>query len=312
MATNAVIQTVGAAGYVSLRVTQASHGLTGRVPVYYNTSTNLWTAAQANAGTTLGTHLAKVIDSNTLLIVQSGIFPDTSHGLTAGQYYFVSDSAAGTLTTTEPTAVGSFSNPMIYVTDANTYIVLGYRSSQTVNQSFNPLLNDGTAAAPSLAFSADTDTGIYRVGANDIGIAVNGAKAFEADPSNVGIYTGGVERFRVASTGQQSSTVPDLSGSNTTLYPEYKCRVWANFDGSTSAIRASGNVSSITKGGTGNYTINFTTALPDANYSITASDNSYGSNWNDTVVSGSFRNITYNPSTFATYDTNLVYIAVFR
>lgn len=186
MATNAVIQTVGAAGYVSLRVTQTGHGLTGRVPVYYNTSTNLWTAARANAGNTLGTHLAKVIDSNTLLIVQSGIFPDPTHGLTAGQYYFVSDSVAGTLTVTEPTAVGSFSNPVLYVTDANTYIVLGYRSSQTVNQSFNPLLNDGTAAAPSLAFSADPDTGLYRIGANTMGIATNGTRVGE-----IGIGYGG-------------------------------------------------------------------------------------------------------------------------
>jgi hypothetical protein len=42
-----------------------------------------------------------------------------------------------------------------------------------------------------------------------------------------------------------------------------------NFNGTgTVAIRASGNVSSITDNGTGDYTINMTTALPDANYSI--------------------------------------------
>jgi uncharacterized protein (AIM24 family) len=40
-----------------------------------------------------------------------------------------------------------------------------------------------------------------------------------------------------------------------------------NFDGTgTVAIRASGNVSSITDNGAGNYTVNFTTAMPDANY----------------------------------------------
>mgnify|MGYP003655133755 CR=1 FL=1 len=47
----------------------------------------------------------------------------------------------------------------------------------------------------------------------------------------------------------------------------YKCRAWVNFNGSgTVAIRASGNVSSITDNGTGDYTVNFTTAMPDANY----------------------------------------------
>jgi hypothetical protein len=48
----------------------------------------------------------------------------------------------------------------------------------------------------------------------------------------------------------------------------YGCRAWVNFNGTgTPAIRGSGNVSSITDNGTGDYTINFTTAMPDANYS---------------------------------------------
>ena len=47
----------------------------------------------------------------------------------------------------------------------------------------------------------------------------------------------------------------------------YGCRAWVNFNGTgTVAIRASGNVSSITDNGTGNYTVNFTNAMPDANY----------------------------------------------
>jgi len=47
------------------------------------------------------------------------------------------------------------------------------------------------------------------------------------------------------------------------------CRAWVNFNGTgTVAIRASFNVSSITDNGTGNYTVNFTNAMPDINYSI--------------------------------------------
>lgn len=47
----------------------------------------------------------------------------------------------------------------------------------------------------------------------------------------------------------------------------YLCRAWVNFNGTgTVAIRASGNVSSITDNGTGAYTVNFTTAMPDVNY----------------------------------------------
>jgi hypothetical protein len=55
--------------------------------------------------------------------------------------------------------------------------------------------------------------------------------------------------------------------------PVYACRAWVNFNGTgTVAIRASGNVSSITDNGTGSYTINFATAMPDANYSAIASE----------------------------------------
>ena len=50
--------------------------------------------------------------------------------------------------------------------------------------------------------------------------------------------------------------------------PSYSARAWVNFNGTgTVAIRASGNVSSITDNGTGDYTVNFATAMPDANYS---------------------------------------------
>ena len=61
----------------------------------------------------------------------------------------------------------------------------------------------------------------------------------------------------------QTLTLLNASGSA----PVYACRAWVNFNGTgTVAIRASGNVSSITDNGTGNYTVNFTTAMPDANY----------------------------------------------
>jgi hypothetical protein len=70
-------------------------------------------------------------------------------------------------------------------------------------------------------------------------------------------------------------TIPELvaaelhaSGSA----PMYACRAWVNFDGTgTVTIRASGNVSSITDNGTGDYTVNFTTAMQDANYCTTGS-----------------------------------------
>jgi len=53
----------------------------------------------------------------------------------------------------------------------------------------------------------------------------------------------------------------------------YGCRAWVNFNGTTSpgTIRSSGNVTSVSKTGTGDFTVNYTTAMPDVNYSVTAS-----------------------------------------
>ena len=53
--------------------------------------------------------------------------------------------------------------------------------------------------------------------------------------------------------------------------PIYPCRAWVNFNGTgTVAIRASGNVTSITDNGQGDFTANFTTAMPDVNYATLA------------------------------------------
>ena len=73
--------------------------------------------------------------------------------------------------------------------------------------------------------------------------------------------TTGITTADIAAT---TLTVNAGFGSNATAYG---CRAWINFNGSgTIAIRESGNVSSITDNGTGNYTVNFTNAMPDVNY----------------------------------------------
>jgi hypothetical protein len=64
-------------------------------------------------------------------------------------------------------------------------------------------------------------------------------------------------------------TAPKLNGAQSGSAPVFGVRAWVNFNGTgTVAIRASGNVSSITDNGVGDYTINFSTALPNANYAV--------------------------------------------
>lgn len=81
-------------------------------------------------------------------------------------------------------------------------------------------------------------------------------------------------------------TAADLSGNQTGSAPIYGARAWVNFNGTgTVAIRASGNVSSLTDNGVGNYTVNLTTSLPDANYAITAMSSNENNNNTPRVVS---------------------------
>ena len=70
----------------------------------------------------------------------------------------------------------------------------------------------------------------------------------------------------------RANTVSDAAGTGpVTLTGQYAAKAWVNFNGTgTIAIRQSGNVSSLTDNGTGDYTVNFTTAITDADYAVSA------------------------------------------
>ena len=100
----------------------------------------------------------------------------------------------------------------------------------------------------------------------------------------------GVTSTGIAVTGTQSvsGNLSFNSGYGSSAVA-YGCRAWVNFNGTgTPAIRASGNVSSITDNGTGDYTVNFTTALVDANYAVgaTAGQVSTSATWRSAVELG--------------------------
>jgi hypothetical protein len=65
------------------------------------------------------------------------------------------------------------------------------------------------------------------------------------------------------------STIKVDTIKNTSNVEVFTAKAWVNFNGTnTVAIRASGNVTSITDNGTGDYTVSFTNAISDANYSV--------------------------------------------
>jgi hypothetical protein len=96
------------------------------------------------------------------------------------------------------------------------------------------------------------------------------------------------------------------------------CKAWVNFNGTgTVAIRASFNVSSITDNGTGDYTVNFTTAMPDANYVGVFGCNDNGNTSTMNYRSGGTKTATQfqvaTLSGLATLaDNDMAMVAVFR
>jgi hypothetical protein len=121
-------------------------------------------------------------------------------------------------------------------------------------------------------------------------------------------------RLTTISNQDGSATVPSqtvISGS---------AKAWVNFNGTgTVAIRAAFNVSSITDNGVGDYTINMTTALVDANYSVSGSTGGTGAAFCWRTIeditartASAFRISTLNISNLQAIDPAQVNISVVR
>jgi hypothetical protein len=76
----------------------------------------------------------------------------------------------------------------------------------------------------------------------------------------------------------------------------YGCRAWVKFAGGSGSINGSGNVSSVTRNSTGNYTVNFTTAMPDTNYAVTGASK----NQDNTTTTAGNNPVAVGPISFAT------------
>ena len=127
-------------------------------------------------------------------------------------------------------------------------------------------------------------------------------------------------------TGISAGGLPDACITTDELASTVNvAKAWVNFNGTgVVAIRASYNVSSITDNGTGDYTVNFTTAFADANYACSALSQfaEDGANPADIVISiarqtgaytaSSVRVSAYAASTTSPYDQTRVCVAIFR
>jgi filamentous hemagglutinin family protein len=113
-----------------------------------------------------------------------------------------------------------------------------------------------------------------------------GLKLTSDTSGEIKLQSAGADIATVNSSGitmASGKTLPATSLTTATgSAPSYSARAWVNFNGTgTVAIRDSGNVSSITDSGVGIYLVNFTTNMPDINYSVSLVS---GSNMNNTTL----------------------------
>jgi hypothetical protein len=115
------------------------------------------------------------------------------------------------------------------------------------------------------------------------------------------------------------STLKVQTLQNSSGVEVYTCKAWVNFNGTgTVAIRASGNVSSITDNGTGDYTVNFTTAMPDANFSYGEGKIAvdcggfYGDFYYQSSTASSLRIKYHSPGNTTGFDVSFANFSIFR
>ena len=118
----------------------------------------------------------------------------------------------------------------------------------TIPNSSSDVLTFGSGNTPTAAQIAGIDSG-----------SSNGQLALYTTASGTS-----TEQARITSAG-----LLQFNSGYGSVATAYGCRAWVNFNGTgTVAITGSGNVSSLQDVGVGNYRINFTTAMPDANYAL--------------------------------------------
>ena len=99
-------------------------------------------------------------------------------------------------------------------------------------------------------------------------LKVSTIEPLDSDTTNTITIGSSGDTIAFASTTTTGLAVTSLSTASGSA-PSYSARAWVNFNGTgTVAIRANGNVSSITDNGTGDYTVNFATAIADTNYMV--------------------------------------------
>lgn len=192
-------------------------GTSGGVPYFSSASTWASSAAlaanaivlgggagAAPATTTTGTGVVTALGVNTgtagAFVVNGGALGTPSSGTVTNLTGTASININGTVGATTPTT-GAFT---------------------TISASGVASFADGTVSAPGITFTSDTDTGLYRIGANNIGVGVNGAKVLDIGTTGlkVTIPTSGVTGVQIGtgSTTQMGWLVGNLNNGAAAMW----------------------------------------------------------------------------------------------
>jgi hypothetical protein len=194
-------------------------------------------------------------------------------------------------------------------------------NSAHVNGRFADLAADANSPRPITAGGTGASSAAGAL--TNLGITATAAElnALDGAIGDQAIWNTGTDTVeRLISAAKLDAKIPaKLNASGAA--PLYACRAWVNFNGTgTVAIRASGNVSSITDNGTGDYTVNFTIAMPDANFGaiVTAGGGGVASSgnaavgWGGIYGAGFLRIGTSDNNTDTNTDFPFINVAIFR
>jgi len=316
-------QVLTSAGNASPTWTTATNANTASAIVQRDASGNFSagtiTAALSGNATTAGgfTPSATAGVGNRIVVADSNgyifntYFNSTDNAITSGVTAIMAKQGSDYYRSASAAAVAAFVSGQSIATTGN------ISGTNTVGKSFNAgnaVIGNGAGGLNTLEVLGTGNAAMmtfHRPGAF--------AGYFGLDSDNVwkvGGWSYGAASYPLLYTG--SATAPGSA-------PVYAARAWVNFNAvGTVTIRSSGNVSSITDNGVGQFTLNFATAMTDANYSVTGScgsDAASSALWlaNGSNIGGRVYNNTTTSCVIQTpYTTSLVAdpvaanIAVFR
>jgi hypothetical protein len=256
------------------------------------------------SSTTLTTAYSVEADTTGALVIQTGATPTTAVTVSSAQVVTLANAlpvaSGGTGATSNaaaPFALKGANSDITSLTGLTTALSLAQGGTAATSAS---------AARTSLGLVIGTDV-----------LAPNGSAA-----SLTSFPT-----FNQSTTGSAATVTGNATGSTFgfnsgygSVATAYGCRAWVNFNGTgTVAIRGSGNVSSITDNGTGTYTVNFSTAMPDANYCTNATGThdggayvAWGTVANDTPPTTSAVRTDFLNNAGSTTDVSFAQVSIIR